>query len=193
MAAHAFVFIWINPFKDFLLVKRKKTWRMQRFSTWKYWTGKKKKPTKIMKKHKDILVQLLSFYVLFNSWYNKPHEEFIRKFMNQHIGCLLYTAWLESSHPPLSKTTFKNSQTHTHKKSPLTFLHLNYLFSSVNGNIFYPTGIVKLNSLVPATMLKSLEIECHWCQVLYYHSSIKQTWPYLAKVFDKNNFRGARL
>lgn len=68
MAAHAFIFIWINPFKDFLLVKRKKkkSWRMQRFSTRKYKIGGEKKMTRIMKKHKDILVQILSFCVLFN-------------------------------------------------------------------------------------------------------------------------------
>lgn len=81
-------------------------------------------------------------------------------------------------------------QTHT-QKSPLTFLYLSYVSPSANGNIFCPIGIVKLNSLVPETMLKSLETECHRCQVLYYQPSIKQIWPYLDKGSDKNNFQGA--
>lgn len=100
--------------------------------------------------------------------------------------------------PPVHSTTGIKASTsplksplkiNIHKKITLTFLHLSYLSPSANGNIFYPTGIVKLNSLVPATMLKSLETECHRCQVLYYHSSIKQIWPYLDKGSDKNNFK----
>lgn len=129
-----------------------------------------------MKKDDGILGQILSLYVLFNSQYSK-HEGFVRKLMNQQTQrraayCTLHN-WNKVIYFSL-KSPLK-IHTHTQKKSPLTFLHLNYLSPSVNGNIFYPTGTVKLNLLVPATTLKSLEMECHRCQVLYYHSSIKQT------------------
>lgn len=85
-------------------------------------------------------------------------------------NCLLYFQQLEYSHLLFPKITFKTS---LREITPLPFLHLNYLSPSVNGNTFYLAGIVKLNSLVPAAMLKSLERECHPCQVLYYHSSSK--------------------
>lgn len=58
------------------------------------------------------------------------------------------------------------------KKLPLPFLHLNYSSPSVNGNIFYLTGIVKLSSFVPATIWIPWK-GCRRCQALHYQTSIK--------------------
>lgn len=61
MAAHAFTFIWINPFTDHLLIETKNTWRLQNFLHENIELGAGRGG------NNDILVQILSFYVLFNS------------------------------------------------------------------------------------------------------------------------------
>jgi len=79
-----------------------------------------------MKIGNDILVQTLSFYVLFNSQYSKD-EEFVRKLMKQQTQhraayCTLHN-WNKVIYFSL-KSPLK-IHLHTHKKkSPLTFLHL---------------------------------------------------------------------